>query len=87
MNTNVLHISKKEMESFGSLTLEGMIGSRGWTPDVPIELEFEETSLSERRQRGGAEEILVPEYFPASLVRSMLNLQKMGFQIMLKEVE
>jgi hypothetical protein len=79
---NYIKISKKLMEAFGSKTLEGIVFSDPhFQENQPICLDFEETSLEERKKRGGAEEIIVPEYFPACLVESVLNLQNMGYEV------
>ena len=50
-------------------------------PPGPIIISFEETSLEWRRNHGGAEEIIVPEFFPAALCGDLLFLVRSGYSI------
>jgi hypothetical protein len=81
-----LQISKKDLETMGSNSLQGMIYNK-FKPDVPKELriEFEQTSLGWRTEHNGCDNIIIPEFVPWCLCESIVNLMNSGYKLEIGE--
>jgi hypothetical protein len=68
---NVLKITKKDLEVFGSASLEGMIFNAFGEIPPQLRIEFEQ-----KLRKGEPDIILIPEFVPVVLVESIINLAK-----------
>jgi len=74
MNVFILKISKEDLAKMGSNSLIGMLAKEGYTFSTDLRIEFEETSTEWKKQHGGPDEIIIPEYVPGCLVRDIITL-------------
>jgi hypothetical protein len=74
-------ISKEALTKMGSNSLIGMLTAYPQMferlregLDTDLRIEFEETSTEWKKQHGGPDEIIIPEYVPGCLVRDIIYL-------------
>jgi hypothetical protein len=86
MKMQVLQISKKDLETMGSNSLQGMIYNKlGCNVSKEIRIEFEQTSLGWRAEHNGPEGVIIPEYVPWCLCESIVNLMNSGYKLEIGE--
>jgi hypothetical protein len=73
---NTIRISKEQLASLGSNSLQGMIFNKFRELPRDLRIEFEQTSLGWRKAHNGPEDMIVPEYMPLVLSESILSLSK-----------
>jgi hypothetical protein len=72
----IIKISKKALETFGSNSLEGHIMNEFNELPKELRIEFEQTSIGWRREHGGPDSIIIPEFVPMVLCESILYLSQ-----------
>ncbi len=76
-----IDITKKDFETIGTRSLEGLLLERGIVEPQPITIRFEQSSAAWKHQYGGPDSLIMPEHVPMCLCESILNLQRQGFTI------
>lgn len=77
-----MEITKEFFETCGDASLEGALLNSGLLdPSKEIVLRFRQTSYAWRKENGGPETWLMPEFAPFSFVTSVLNLIRQGYKI------
>ena len=75
-----IRFSREEMARFGSGSLVGKLTNMGIIQPCPITIEFEDSTLSWKRNNG-PEMVSVPEFVFRMLCDDILVLTKMGYDI------
>ncbi|MDO8641471.1 MAG: hypothetical protein Q7R33_08050 [Nitrosarchaeum sp.] len=71
-----LKISKTMLETFGDHSLEGLIYKTFNEFPKDLRIEFEQSTMTWRQENKGPEEIIIPEFVPMTLCKSILSLSK-----------
>lgn len=88
MDPICVNIDQGFMETCGASSLSGYLVSNhldAMLAKSPIILRFCETSMKFRRENGGPEEWIIPEYAVSSLLENILSLQEKGHSIKIEK--
>lgn len=77
-------ITKAFLETCGTSSLEGLLLAGGILEPEPVTLCFHQTSYAWRKEHGGPDIYLMPEFAPYCLIDSVLKLTAKGFKITLE---
>lgn len=80
-----IDISKRMLETLGTASLEGLLFELGLGEPQPLTLRFEVRSLSWCQEHGGPDQIILPEFVPMCLAKSMVSLVKKGYDLTIEE--
>lgn len=79
MKSVTITINARTMETFGTGTLKGMVinalGKDKFDDLEQVKIDFEQTSLAWRREHGGPENWIMPEFAIPCLLEDMLDLR------------
>ncbi len=78
---NTIDITKRDLETIGTRSLEGLLLKHGMAKPGPITLRFQQSSAAWKHQYGGPDSVILPEHVPMCLCESIVNLQEKGFTI------
>ncbi len=78
---NIIDLSKRDLETIGTRSLEGLLLKHGMAEPGPITIRFQQSSTGWRQSNGGPEPLIIPEYVPMCLCESIVNLQRQGFTV------
>jgi len=76
-----IRISKADLERIGDCSLEGALAKEELFPPKDVIILFEQTSPSFRQRNDGPEEIIITEYVPMCLCRSICTLIQRGYNV------
>jgi hypothetical protein len=82
-----LQLTKKQLETIGSHSLQGILAEKGLIPndEKAVRVEFETFSLEQCRKNDGPDWVLIPEYVVHCLCESVLSLAKQGYKVEIGE--
>lgn len=83
--SRTVDITKAMLEQFATASLEGLLFELGLGEPQPITLRFEIRPLSWCQANGGPDQIILPEYVPMCLAKSMVNLARRGYELTIEE--
>ncbi len=78
---NILDITKQDLETIGTRSLEGLLLKYDMAEPGPITLRFQQSSAAWKHQYGGPDSLIMPEHVPMCLCESIVNLQRQGFTV------
>ncbi len=78
---NTIDITKKDLETIGTHSLQGLLVREGFMEPGPITFRFQQSSTGWKEGNGGPDEIIMPEHVPMCLCASIASLQKKGYTI------
>jgi hypothetical protein len=85
-----LRIDSKFMETFGTATLAGALGTKYpdavWSAGTEVILEFIQSSTSWRAQNDGPNLWVMPEYSPMCFAADLLRLQARGVKFHIETI-
>ena len=78
---NIIDITKKDLETIGTRSLEGLLVQHDMMEPGPIIFRFQQSSTGWKEGNGGPDFIIMPEHVPLCLCESIVNLQRQGFTV------
>ncbi len=78
---NTIDITKKDLETIGTRSLEGLLVQHDMTEPGPITFRFQQSSAAWKHHYGGPDSLIMLEHVPMCLCASIVNLQRQGFTI------
>jgi hypothetical protein len=85
-----IYLSNLELDTIGSYSLQGQIGERvnfQFNKIGKLELVFYQTSTNWRKDNNNPDFWLLPEYVIPCLLESILDIQKLGIEVVIKTEE
>ncbi len=77
-------VSKKMLQTFGTLSLSGALSSAGLLPtDEPIRILFQQSTRAwrDKHTHGDPDEIIMPEYVMQCMCENVVHLAELGVKL------
>lgn len=81
METRKLVLDKSFFETCGTHSLEGLMAEHAIFSPCKLNLHFKQTNYAWRKNNGGPELWLMPEFAPVEFLASILGLIHQGYEI------
>lgn len=81
MNSNVLYISKNDLDKIGSSTIIGKCFASGFQQNVPLTIKIETSSRNWRANNNGPDYVLISEFVIPCLLDDVVNMIANGWNI------